>query len=104
MTEYGYLESGDARIPAEMRIVTGLIPYYTGEHGEVCPIWPMGYYEGREQMDENIRKYTWRLQQNANDMKANAFQLIGGISDDHAKRLRDILTEIDTLVAEIRKE
>lgn len=103
MRDYGYLTPDSDLVPSDMRCLEQLIPYYLTESGKVQVVWPLGCFEGREQMEESARKYIWRLQQNANDMKATAFQLIGAISDEHTRRLRDALTEIDTLVAEIRQ-
>jgi hypothetical protein len=104
MLDYGYLTPDNDIVPADMRKLEQLIPYYIDDSGEVCVVWPLGTYETRDRMDELVRRYTWRIYQNLNDMKANAFQLMGGISDKQTIRLRDLIAEMDKLVAEIRQE
>jgi len=56
-----------------------------------------------EKMDEMTRRYVWRLSNNLNDMRANAWQIAGAIGEDHSNQLRELMDAVDRLIIEIRK-
>jgi len=54
-------------------------------------------------MEEMARRYLWRLNNNLNEMRANAWQIAGAITEEHSQKLRELMDSLDRLIIEIRK-